>query len=123
MVHISLIMERSNNNVLQEVQPKTRLLCLGQSQILSSFGHKAKIYRDCLKKFIMQRRVEGSKKPGRSRTRWIDKKNPWPDHALFKIFILLPRIVRDGVPFLTSRAVSHDGIKPTNKEARNVLET
>ena len=73
MLRISWIMKRTNDSVLQEVQPKTRLLCLIQSQMLSFFGHVSRRDGDCLEKVIMQGRVEGSRKPGRPRTRWIDQ--------------------------------------------------
>ena len=39
----------------------------------SYFGHIARRDGDCLEKVIMQGRVEGSRKPGRPRTRWIDQ--------------------------------------------------
>ena len=114
MRRISWIMKRSNDSVLQEVQPKTRPLCIMiQSQILSSFGHIARRDGDFLEKVIMQGQVEGSRKPGRPRTRWIDQINLQPVQVLFKIFILLPRIIRDGMPLLTIQTISHDGIEPT----------
>ena len=38
MLRVSQIMKRTNDSVLQEVQPQTRLLCLIQSEMLSYFG-------------------------------------------------------------------------------------
>ena len=64
MLRICLIIKRTNDSVLQEFQPKIRLLYLSQSQMLSYFGHIARGYVDCLEKVIMQ----GSRKPGRPRT-------------------------------------------------------
>ena len=73
MLCISWITRRTNDSVLQEVQTKTRLLSLIQSQMLSYFGHITRGDGDCLEKVIMQGQVEGSRKPGRPRTRWIDQ--------------------------------------------------
>ena len=73
MLRITWIMKRTNDSVLQEIQPKKRLLCLIQSQMLSYFGHIARRDGDGLEKVIMQGRVEGNRKPGRPRTRWIDQ--------------------------------------------------
>ena len=102
-IFISWIMTRTNDSVLLEVQLKTRLLCLIQG--VKSFGHIARD-EDCLEKVSMQGRLEGSRKSGRDRTRWFNQ---------IKIFILLPRIVRGGVPLLISRAVSHDSpVESTN---------
>ena len=41
--------------------------------------------------------------------------------VLFKIFILLPRIVRDGVPLSMSRAVSNDRIEATHNPSQPCL--
>ena len=73
MLRITWIMKRTNESVIQEVQPKKRLLSLIQSQMLSYFGHIARRDGDCLEKVIMQGRVEGNRKPGRPRARWIDQ--------------------------------------------------
>ena len=72
MLSISSIMKRTNDNVLQEVQVKTFLLCLIQNQMLSYFGHIARRDGENLVKVIMQGRVERSRKPGRPWARWID---------------------------------------------------
>lgn len=73
MLRISWTMKRTNDSVLEEVQPKKRLLSLVHSQMLSYFGHIARREGDSLEKVIMQGRVEGNRKPGRPRTRWIDQ--------------------------------------------------
>jgi len=73
MLRISWTMKRTNDSILEEVQPKKCLLFLIQSQILSYFGHIVRREGDSLEKVIMQGRVEGKRKPGRPRTRWIDQ--------------------------------------------------
>ena len=73
MLRISWFMKRSNINVLEEIQPKRRLLSHVQSQMMKYFGHIARRGGDSLEKVIMQGCVEGRRKPGRPRTRWIDQ--------------------------------------------------
>ena len=68
MLRISWTMKRTNDSILEEVQPKKRLLFLIQSQILSYFGHI--VWQE---KVIMQGSFEGKRKPGRPRTRWMDQ--------------------------------------------------
>ena len=95
MLCISWIMKRTNDRMLQDVQSKTSLLCLIQSQLLRYFGHIARRDGDCLEKVIMQGQVEGSRKPGRPRTRWIDQIKSLARSSSLQIFILLPRIIRN----------------------------
>ena len=66
-------MKRSNISILEEIQPKRRLLSHVQSQVMKYFGHIARRGGDSLEKVIMQGCVEGRRKPGRPRTRWIDQ--------------------------------------------------
>ena len=103
--------------MFQEVQPKTHLLCFIQSQIWSYFGYFARRDGDSLEKVITQGRVDGSRKPRRPRTRWIDQvKSLAGSNSLREIFILLQRIMRDGMPFLMSKLSVMAGLnKPTNQ--------
>ena len=73
MLRISWYMKRSNISVLEEIQPKRRLLSHVQSQMMKYFGHIARRGGNSLEKVIMQGCVEGRRKPGRPRTRWIDQ--------------------------------------------------
>ena len=73
MLRISWFMKRSNISVLEEIQPKRRLLSHVQSQMVKYFGHIARRGGDSLEKVIMQGCVEGRRKPGRPRTGWIDQ--------------------------------------------------
>ena len=114
MLRISWFMKRSNISVLEEIQPKRRLLSHVQSQMMKYFGHIARRGGNSLEKVIMQGCVEGRRKPGRPRTRWIDQSNLWSD-APFMSFTTLSRIVRGGVMLLQSRAVSHDRTVPTDR--------
>ena len=88
MLRISWFMERSNISVLEEIQPKRRLLSQVQSQMMKYFGHIARRGGDSLKKVIMQGCVEGRRKPGRPRTRWIDQIKSMvgcPHHELYNL--------------------------------------
>ena len=71
MLRISWYMKRSNISVLEEIQPKRRLLSHVQSQMMKYFGHIARRGGNSLEKVIMQGCFEGRRKPGRPRTRWI----------------------------------------------------
>ena len=73
MLRISWYMKRLNISVLEEIQPKRRLLSHVQSQMMKYFGHIARRGGNSLEKVIMQGCVEGRRKPGRPRTRWIDQ--------------------------------------------------
>ena len=73
MLRISWYMKRSNISVLEEIQPKRRLLSHVQSQMMKYFGHITRRGGNSLEKVIMQGCVEGRRKPGRPRTRWIDQ--------------------------------------------------
>ena len=73
MLRISWFIKRSNISVLEEIQPKRRLLSHVQSQMMKYFGHIARRGGNSLEKVIMQGCVEGRRKPGRPRTRWIDQ--------------------------------------------------
>ena len=114
MLRISWFMKRSNISVLEEIQPKRRLLSYVQSQMMKYFGHIARRGGDSLEKVIIQGCVEGRRKPGRPRARWIDQIKSMVGCPLHE-FTTLSRIVRGGVMLLQSRAVSHDRIVPTDR--------
>ena len=114
MLRTSWFMKRSNISVLEEIRPKRRLLSHVQSQMMKYFGHIARRGGNSLEKVIMQGCVEGRRKPGRPRTRWIDQIKSMVG-CPFMSFTTLSRIVRGGVMLLQSRAVSHDRTVPTDR--------
>ena len=63
MLRITWDMQKTNASVLQEVGVKTRLLGLINSQTLY-LGHIARRQGNCLKKVIMQSKIEGARGPG-----------------------------------------------------------
>ena len=92
MLRISWFMKRSNISVLEEIQPKRRLLSYVQSQMMKYFGHIARRGGDSLEKVIMQGCVEGRRKPGRPRTRWIDQIKSMVGCPLHELY----NLVQDG---------------------------
>ena len=114
MLRISWFMKRSNISVLEEIQPKRRLLSHVQSQMMKYFGHIARRGGNSLEKLIKCKVV--SKGEGSLEDLEPDgstKSNLWSD-APFMSFTTLSRIVRGGVMLLQSRAVSHDRTVPTD---------
>ena len=89
MLRISWFMKRSNISVLEEIQPKRPLLSRVQSQMMKYFGHIARRGGDSLEKVIMQGCVEGRRKPGRPRTRWIDQIKSMVGCPLHELYILV----------------------------------
>ena len=121
MLRISWFMKRSNISVLEEIQPKRRLLSHVQSQMMKYFGHIARRggetpWRKSLCKVVSK--GEGSLEdlePDGSTT-----SNLWSD-APFMSFTTLSRIVRGGVMLLQSRAVSHDRTVPTDRCVTHII--
>ena len=116
MLRISWFMKRSNISVLEEIQPKRRLLSHVQSQarwwnILDTLHDEVETpWRKSLCKVVSK--GEGSLEdlePDGS-----TKSNLWSD-APFMSFTTLSRIVRGGVMLLQLRAVSHDRTVPTDR--------
>ena len=73
MLKIPWTAKRFNDSVLQEVGVKNRLLSFINSQALNYFGHIARRENNCLEKVLMQGKIEGSRRRGRPRIRWIDR--------------------------------------------------
>ena len=112
MLRISWFMKRSNISVLEEIQPKRRLLSHVQSQMMKYFGHIARRGGNSLEKVIMQGCVEGRRKPGRPRTRWIDQIKSMVGCPLHELY----NLVQDRQRWCdVVAAVSHDRTVPTDR--------
>ena len=72
MLKITWVMKRSNKSILQEIGVKKRLLGKISAQTLAYFGHIARRH-DSLEKIILQGKIEGSRRPGRPKTRLFDR--------------------------------------------------
>ena len=73
MLKIPWTARKTNDSVLQEVNPKKRLLDMINHSALSYFGHIARREDNCLEKVILQGKIEGSRRPGRPKAKWMDR--------------------------------------------------
>ena len=73
MLRIPWTAKRTNASVLEEVGETGRLLDHINRQALSYFGHIARRQGNCLEKVLLQGKIEGKRRPGRPKTRWIDR--------------------------------------------------
>ena len=72
MLRIPWTMRRTNASILEKMVCK-RLLHSINIQMLSYFGHIARRKGNNLEKVIMQGMIEGKRRKGRPRSRWIDQ--------------------------------------------------
>ena len=73
MLRIPWTARKTNASVLQEVNPKMRLLEKTNYMALSYFGHVARRENNCLEKVLLQGKIEGSRRPGRPKAKWTDR--------------------------------------------------
>ena len=72
MLHIPWTMRRTSASILEEIGVSKRLLHIINIQMLSYFGHIARLNN--LEKVIMQGcMIEGKRRKGRPQSRWIDQ--------------------------------------------------
>ena len=75
---------RSNQSILKEISPKCSLEGLMLRLKLQSFGHL--MWRaDSLEKTLMLGKIEGRRRRGRQRMRWLDGIIDWMDVGLSKL--------------------------------------
>lgn len=70
MLRIPWTARRTNVSVLNEIRPAQRLSSMTYGRILKFFGHVSR--HDNMEKLVVQGRPEGTRKRGRSPTRWTD---------------------------------------------------
>ena len=73
LLKITWTMKRTNDSVLEEIGINKRLIGKINAQTLAYFGHIARRQHDCLEKVILQGKIEGSRRRGRPKARWIDR--------------------------------------------------
>ena len=73
MLHIPWTMRRTSASILEEIGVSNWLLHTNNIQMLRYFGHIARHKGNNLEKVIMQGMIEGKRRKGWPRSRWIDQ--------------------------------------------------
>jgi hypothetical protein len=81
MLRVSWMEFRTNESILEEIQPERRLLEVVKARKLNYFGHM--IRADKLPAFICQGYLDGKRARGRpNRRRWMDDVKDWTGMAM-----------------------------------------
>ena len=70
LLRVPWTVRRSNQSILKEISPECSLEGLMLKLILQAFGHLVR-RTDSLEKTLMLKKIEGSRRRGRQRMRWL----------------------------------------------------
>ena len=79
---------RSNQSILKEISPKYSLEGLMLKLKLQYFGHLIR-RTDSLEKTLMLGKIEGRRRRGQQRMRWLDGITDWMDMSLNMLRVLV----------------------------------
>ena len=100
---------RSNKSILKEINPEYSLEGLILKLKLQHFGHLMQKDNDSLEKTLMLGKIEGRRRRGQQRTRWLDGITDTMDMGLSKIWEMVKETGRPGMlQSMESQRVGHD---------------